>query len=98
MAQSVATTRRFTRVLGNRLQFTRIVETSCWTRRRAPSPAWKYASSMETACRVMVRALTRRTQPGDGTMNVVETITDKQRAIDALRALPDHATLEDAIE
>src|SRR5205085_2451452 len=63
-----------------------------------PSPAWKYASSLETACRVMVRALTRRTQPGDGTMNVVETITDKQRAIDALRALPDHATLEDAIE
>ena len=28
----------------------------------------------------------------------METITDKQRAIDALRALPDHATLEDAIE
>ena len=24
--------------------------------------------------------------------------TEKQRAIDALRALPDHATLEDAIE
>ena len=46
----------------------------------------------------MVRPLTRRTQLGDGTMNVVETITDKQRAIDALRALPDHATLEDAIE
>ena len=53
---------------------------------------------LKTACRVMVRPLTRRTQLGDGTMNVVETITDKQRAIDALRALPDHATLEDAIE
>jgi predicted transcriptional regulator len=26
------------------------------------------------------------------------TITDKQRAIEALRSLPEHATLEDAIE
>lgn len=28
----------------------------------------------------------------------METQTDKQRAIEALRGLPDHATLDDAIE
>lgn len=28
----------------------------------------------------------------------METPTDKQRAIEALRGLPDHATLDDAIE
>jgi DNA-binding protein H-NS len=34
----------------------------------------------------------------DGRIPLVETMTDKQRAIDALRALPEHATIADAIE
>ena len=36
-------------------------------------------------------------QRDDGRIATMET-TEKQRAIEALRALPDHATIEDAIE
>jgi len=60
------------------------VET-CW---RRPADPW----------RLLARRITRGAHVDDGRILVVEAITDKQRAIEALRALPEHATIEDAIE
>ena len=42
--------------------------------------------------------LTQDTKPSDNDKIVTMETTEKQRAIDALRALPEHATIEDAIE
>jgi predicted transcriptional regulator len=56
---------------------------------------------VETAAdlsRLLVRRKPGVTHVDDGRIPGVETITDKQRALDALRALPEHATIEDAIE
>ena len=43
------------------------------------------------------RRKTKATRRDDGRIDGME-ITDKQRAIEALQALPDHATIEEAIE
>jgi len=53
-----------------------------------------YRSEVDSGCD---RRLTAKQHTDDGRILNME-ITEKQRAIEALQALPEHATIEDAIE